>query len=218
MSQVKAVVFDMDGVLVDTSPIHLQVWSEWFEEAPVDPLEGGPQAALGRRGRDVLAEVLGERYTPESAARIEQELLDREQELLERTDVSLLPGAERLVRAVRRGGHPMALATSADRAGVDRMVARLIPLFDAIVTAEDVERGKPDPEIYLIAARHLELEPHVCVAVEDTVAGVRSARSAGMFVVGVTGTTDRRSLGDAGARRVVDSLEDLVVGGLIGRR
>ena len=104
---------------------------------------------------------------------------------------------------------PRAVATSASRYDADRLLGRtgLRDRFDVVVTAEDVRRGKPDPEVYLLAARGLGLPPAHCLVFEDAVVGVQAARSAGMRVIGVSTTHSGTELRAAGAERAVEHFE-----------
>ena len=116
------------------------------------------------------------------------------------------PGAERLLRELAGAGVKLALATSSQLRWVEMKLAGtdILACFDEVVTADDVERGKPEPDIYLAAARALSVEPASCVAVEDSWAGVESAVAAGMMVVAVAGTVSPDTL--AGADVVVEGL------------
>jgi beta-phosphoglucomutase len=204
-----AVIFDMDGVLVDNSDVHEQVWAEWFDEAGHDPGPGGPRGVLGRRGADVLVEVLGERVDEEERAAILARLEDRGDALLRAAPPPLTDGAAELMARLADAGVPLALATSARRSTVDGHLGDLVTRFSAIVTASEVRAGKPDPEIYLAAATRLGVDPGRCTVLEDAVPGVRAAVAAGMRVVGVTGTASAAALREAGADRTVDALTEL---------
>ena len=181
----QAVVFDLDGVIVDSE----QVWDDVRE-----------QLALERGGRwtdRAQADMMGmsspewSRYMheeiglEESPAEINDEVVRR---LLERyeTDLPLIGGA---VDAVRRltAAFPLAVASSSNRPVIDTVLERagIAALFAATVSSEEVERGKPAPDVYLEAARRLGLEPSACAAVEDSSNGLRAAAAAGLRVVAI---------------------------------
>lgn len=205
-----AVVFDMDGVLVLTSAVHVRVWEEYLAEIDHDPGPDGAWGLLGRRGTDVLADLhpeLSEDDRRAIAARLE----DRSDQLHLETVPPRAPGAVRLLRELRARETPLALATSAHRVGVDLLLGELVDSFDTVVTAEDVTRGKPDPAIYLTAARRLGVAPERCTVVEDAPAGIRAAVAAGMRVIAVEGTAPTERLLEAGAIRVATTLNELRV-------
>jgi HAD superfamily hydrolase (TIGR01509 family) len=183
-SPISAVVFDMDGVLVDTE--HL--WDEVREELTTE--WGGrytPEAQEAMMGMSSLEwsrylhETVGLREAPE---RINQEVVRR---MLARYDVELpvIPGAIEAVRRLDGAGYRLAVASSSNRELIDAVLRRLelAALFEVTVSSEEVERGKPAPDVYLEAARRLEVEPAECVAIEDSASGIRAARAAGMRVI-----------------------------------
>jgi HAD superfamily hydrolase (TIGR01509 family) len=183
-SPISAVVFDMDGVLVDTE--HL--WDEVREELTTE--WGGrytPEAQEAMMGMSSLEwsrylhETVGLREAPE---RINQGVVRR---MLARYDVELpvIPGAIEAVRRLDGAGYRLAVASSSNRELIDAVLRRLelAALFEVTVSSEEVERGKPAPDVYLEATRRLEVEPAECVAIEDSASGIRAARAAGMRVI-----------------------------------
>ena len=183
-SQIVAVVFDMDGVLVDTE--HL--WDEVREELTTD--WGGrytPEAQEAMMGMSspewsrYLHERVGLREQPET---INAEVVRR---MLARYEVELpvVPGAVDAVRRLHGEGFRLAVATSSNRELIDAVLRRLdvTGLFAVTVSSEEVERGKPAPEVYLETARRLDVEPARCAAVEDSASGIRAAHAAGMHVL-----------------------------------
>jgi HAD superfamily hydrolase (TIGR01509 family) len=183
-SSIAAVVFDMDGVLVDTE--HL--WDEVREELTTE--WGGrytPEAQEAMMGMSSLEwsrylhETVGLREAPE---RINQEVVRR---MLARYGVELpvIPGAIEAVRRLDAAGYRLAVASSSNRELIDAVLRRLelAALFEVTVSSEEVERGKPAPDVYLEATRRLEVEPAECVAIEDSASGIRAARAAGMRVI-----------------------------------
>ena len=205
-----AVIFDMDGVLVHTTPLHLRIWEDWFASVPYDPGPGGVPGVMGRRGEDVVAEVMGVEGDPAAAEGVVAGLYAQMLERLALEPLPLAPGAEPLMDRLATAGVRLALATSGRREAVDALVGALLPRFDAVVTAEDVSRGKPDPQVYELAAARLGTPPDACVVVEDAVAGVSAARAAGMAVAAVTSTASAQALAAAGAAPVVDRLDELI--------
>jgi HAD superfamily hydrolase (TIGR01509 family) len=181
---VAAVVFDMDGVIIDSE----QVWDEVREELVAD--WGGrsrPEAQRAMMGMSshewsrYLHEVVGLREPPDV---INGEVVRR---MLARYEVELpvVPGAVDAVRRLASAGFRLAVASSSNRELIDAVLRRLglTALFGVTVSSEEVKRGKPAPDVYLEAARRLGFDPARCAAVEDSASGIRAASAAGMRVI-----------------------------------
>jgi HAD superfamily hydrolase (TIGR01509 family) len=181
---IEAVVFDMDGVLVDTE----QLWDE-VREALTEEWGGRytPEAQEAMMGMSSLEwshylhEVVGLREPPEV---INEEVVRRMLARYE-TGLPVVPGAVEAVRRLAAEGLRLAVASSSNRELIDAVLRRLelTELFAVTVSAEEVARGKPAPDVYVEAARRLGVEPARCVAVEDSASGIRAAHAAGMRVV-----------------------------------
>jgi len=208
---IEAVVFDMDGVLVDTE--HL--WDEVREELTLE--WGGrytpeaQQAMMGMSSREwsrYLHDTVGLNEPPDV---INDEVVRR---MLARYHLELpvIPGAAESVRRLASEGYRLAVASSSNRELIDTVLRRLelTSLFEVTVSSEEVPRGKPAPDVYLEAARRLGLPPSRCAAVEDSASGIRSAHAAGMRVIAYPNrhyppAADVLALAD----RVVERLDDL---------
>lgn len=204
-----AAVFDMDGVLVDSAAHHRAAWRELLDELGARPsIPEFWRLTIGRPSWEAVPLVLG-RPVPEDEAR---RIASRKQALYLRLagqGLPAVPGAVAFVVGLARSGVPRAVATSASRPDMLRMLGALdlLRLFDIVVTAEDVRLGKPDPEVYLRAAHGLGLPAGRCLAFEDSVAGVTAALGAGMRVIGVATTHAEAELLGAGAERVIPDFE-----------
>jgi len=203
---IEAVLWDLDGVLVDTARFHFQAWRQLFDELGRSFGEQEFRRTFGLRNDLIFREEL-----PDTSAEEMERLSDRKEALFRRFaagSVTPLPGALELVRRTREKGRPMALVTSTPRANIDFVLgqAGLADAFETIVAAEDVSRGKPDPEGYLLAARKLGVPPERCLVIEDAPGGIEAGRRAGMHTLAVTTTHSREEL--TAADTIVDSLDD----------
>jgi beta-phosphoglucomutase family hydrolase len=203
---IEAILWDLDGVLVDTAQLHYQAWRQLLSELGRSLSEEDFRHTFGLRNDLILRELLGEAPDEEvERLSLRKEALFRQQAV---GRVSALPGAIELVRRARDAGRRQALVTSTPRANLDLVLpgAGLARAFDTIVAAEDVSRGKPDPEGFLLAARRLGVAPERCLVIEDAPAGIEAARRAGMRSLAVTTTRPRQDL--AAADAIVDSLSE----------
>ncbi|WP_206691428.1 HAD-IA family hydrolase [Quadrisphaera sp. INWT6] len=191
-------LFDADGVLVDSHAGYASVWERWSRRHGLDPV-AVLEATHARRPVDTIAEV-----APHLDPVAEHAWLTR---LVDETPEAFLVFADAAPLLAQLPPDRWAVVTSGD---ADRVRARLaagaLPLPTVLVDGASVDRGKPDPEGYLLAAERLGVEPAGCVVVEDAPAGVRAGRSAGMRVVGLTSSHPRADLVAAGADVVVTSL------------
>ncbi len=204
------VIFDMDGVLVDSYWAHYASWRRLAERQGRTISLAQFDATFGRTSREVIAALW-----PDVAADGQQVAAwDRAKEALFReilaADFPAMPGAVRLVRQLWEAGMPVALGSSGPPENVALVLDRLgiRPLLAAVITGAEVHRGKPDPEVFLLAARRLGIPPQRCVVVEDAPAGIEAAHRAGMVAVGVL-STGRRPHQLAQAEHVVTSLQRL---------
>nr|WP_300398123.1 HAD family phosphatase [uncultured Sphingobium sp.] len=181
---VRAVIFDMDGTLIDTESAHRRAFVD-TGHALGWPLAEELLLSMVGIHRDENQRVLAERLGPDFPLAQFYADSDALFEAAEDAGIPLRPGADLLLDHLTRAGIPMALATSTAAPFAQQRLERsgLIHYFDVIVTRSDVERPKPDPEPYLLAARRLGIDPAHCVAVEDSHAGVRSATAAGIATV-----------------------------------
>ena len=207
----RAVLLDMDGVLVDSTSAHLQAWARFLDEHDLPPPPEGIASLFGRPAAEALRLLLDDR-TDEAGFAVRLAALHRYADALldEHAPGELVvPGTERLVDDLLAVGRRLAVVTSARRNAAEHSLGDLTSRIEVVVTAEDVQRGKPDPEPYLIAASRLAVPPSACVVVEDAVAGVEAGRRAGMVVIAVASTAAAEDLRAAGAREVVQDLSGL---------
>ena len=217
-----AVIFDMDGVLVDTYHAHYQSWLAMAEPQGLHFTEAEFAPTFGRTSREIIATFWGdERFDDRQIAELDERKEAAFRKIIE-TDFPAMPGAVELLHDLRAAGFALAVGSSGPPENVAMVLERLDArtLFDAVVTGGDVTRGKPDPEVFLLAAERLGVAPGRCAVVEDAPAGIEAAGAAGMTSIGLT-STGRTAESLAAADRIVGSLDELsaeVLRELIARR
>lgn len=210
-------IFDWDGVVIDSHAAHEESWRRLFAELGRPMPEGFFKATFGMRNQQIIPAWF-EFVRADDSAEIRR-LGDRKEEfyreILRRDGIEPLPGVVALLRELRELGIPRAVGSSTPRANIETVsaLAGLAGLFDASVTAEDVTVGKPDPRVFLEAARRIGREPSRCVVFEDAHVGIEAARRAGMKVVALATTHPAASL--TGADVVLESLEGATVSRLL---
>ena len=184
----RAVLWDLDGTLVDSEEYHWLSWRDTMRAEAVDLSYERFLASFGQRNDRILAGWLGPDADPDRLRRIGDAKEQEYRRLAETRGLAPLPGAREWLSSLRAAGWRQAIASSAPRLNVETMlrVLNLASFLDAVVSAEDVTRGKPDPEVFLTAAARLGVPPSRCIVVEDAAAGVEAARRAGMRSVGVS--------------------------------
>jgi HAD superfamily hydrolase (TIGR01509 family) len=181
----EAVIFDLDGVLVDSEPLWNGAKKEVVERTGGNWREDAPKAMIGMSSPEWSRYMRNELGVPLGIEEIDRLVVNRMEQLY-RTHLPLLPGAVEAVRDLKRHW-PLGLASSANREIIDLVLvlAGLTDAFTATVSSEEVKRGKPAPDVYLEAARLVGVEAVRCVAIEDSTSGLRSAAAAGMAVIAV---------------------------------
>ena len=206
----RAVIFDVDGVLVDSYDAHFRSWRDVLAEHGLALDEAGFAQTFGRTSREIIAKMWGDGVDDARARAID----DRKEALyrdLVRDAFPAMAGAVALIDALLAAGFVLGVGSSAPPANVELTLACLgrRAAFSAIVTGRDVTRGKPDPQVFLLAAERLGVAPAQCVVIEDAPAGVRAAVAAGMAGVALLGTAPAETLAEAGAWLTVGSLDEL---------
>jgi len=184
------VLWDLDGTLVDSEEYHWRAWRDTMEAEGVVLTHEQFLATFGLRNDAIIPQWLGPRTGAERVARIGGAKETAYRALVRSGGLAPLPGAVEWVRRLAAEGWRQAVASSAPRENIDVVLEAigLAGCFEAIVSAEDVRRGKPDPEVFLAAAARLGVEPRRSIVVEDAAAGVEAARRAGMRSIGVKRT------------------------------
>jgi HAD superfamily hydrolase (TIGR01509 family) len=199
----------MDGVLVDSGAHHRDAWRAMFHDAGLSPPPEFWRVTIGRPADEAVALIV-DGLEPAEARRLAA-VKRLHYTRLARRGVVPVAGVVAFVEMLVRAGVPRAVATSATRRDLERVLAELglHRHFDVAVTADDVRRGKPHPEVYLRAAAGLGVDPGACVVFEDAVVGVQAARAAGMRVIGVTSAHTADELMQAGAEGAVPDFAEV---------
>jgi len=206
MSDIRAVLWDMDGTLIDSEKFH---WISWRDTMAAEGIVISHEQFLSsfdQRNDSILPRWLGAATTPERIEKIGNAKEELYRQLIRQHGISPLPGVAHWVRQLHEDGWLQVIASAAPRANIDAVLKALSAthIFQGIVSADDVHRGKPDPEVYLVAAARVGASPDRCIVVEDAAAGVEGARRAGMRSIGVS-----RGGKHLPADVVVQSLESL---------
>ena len=214
-----AVIWDVDGTLVDTGELHFDAWVRLSKELGKEYTRDHFTATFGRRNPEIIRYLFGEHYTEESIA----ELGERKEGYYRaeaQKGISLLPGVLALLEGLAAAGVKQAIGSSAPRGNLELILqmTKSSPFFGSVVGMEDTSRGKPDPQVFLTAAEKLDVPPRNCLVFEDAVAGVQAAKAGGMRCIAVSfvGHHPDEKLRAAGADRVVHTLEEVTVEEVIG--
>lgn len=207
-----AVIWDVDGTLVDTAELHFAAWARLFGQMGRPFSRDDFTATFGRRNPEIIRFLFRQEFSDAEVARI-GETKERYYRTEAEKGVQLLPGVRELLDGLHARGAKQAVGSSAPRDNLD-LILRITDsrrYFDAIVGMEDTTRGKPDPQVFLVAAEKLGIPPARCVVLEDAVAGVEAAKAGGMKCVAVTfvGHHSAEKLKAAGADRVVKCFTEI---------
>ena len=189
MTDPRAVLWDLDGTLADSREFHWRSWRDTIEAAGFGVTEAQFAASFGQRNDAIIPAWIGDRATPDLVRELGDAKEALYRTLITAEGIAPLPGAADWVRRLHDDGWRQAIASSAPKLNVELMalVLGLSDYMDALISAEDVRNGKPDPEVFLTAAAALGVPPERCVVVEDAAAGIEGALRAGMRSIGVAG-------------------------------
>lgn len=203
----RAVIFDLDGTLLDNNPYHLKSWIKYLEKNQRNITEEEYNANInGRTNKDVIAYIHGKDMSDEDTLKysLEKEALYRE---IYQPFIEPVKGLLPFLQILAEKNIPMAIATSGIQPNIDFMFEH-VPVkkyFNVVVNSSHIKKGKPDPEIYIKAASLLGVEPANCLVFEDAVVGINSAKAAGMKVVAIATTQPKEEL--AAADKIIDDYE-----------
>jgi beta-phosphoglucomutase len=211
-----AIIWDVDGTLVDTAEQHFRAWAALAAETARPFTRADFAATFGMRNPEILRKLFFPDADDARCAALGARKEDLYRASVRAEGTRLLPGVARLLAEFAAAGWAQAVGSSAPPGNLDLLLALTDTrrYFAAVVSGDDVRRGKPDPEVFVAAAAKLGADPARCVVFEDAVAGVEAARAGGMRCVAVTcvGHHPADHLRAAGADLVVRSLDELTVG------
>ncbi len=205
----KGVIFDLDGVLVNTGGFHRQSWYDLAEEEGITTMSDEFfYSTFGMQNYQIIPMLLRKELSAGEIKRLSDWKEQRYRELIVGR-LNLLDGVLELIDDLKSCGFHLAIGSSTPRVNLDFMLDETLvrDYFDALVAGEDVANGKPAPDTFLKAAEKLALPPRRCVVVEDAVQGVGAAKAAGMAVIAITTTRPRADLSEADM--IVDSMTEL---------
>ena len=188
MTSARAVLWDMDGTLVDSADYHWQAWRDTMAREGHPITQQQFLASFGQRNDSILRGWLGAKATPEVIERIGDAKEARYRQHVREKGIEPLSGVSDWVHRLHKQGWRQAIASAAPCKNVETILEALrsADCFEAIACAEDVHRGKPDPEVFLVAAAKLGVPPKRCIVVEDALHGIEAARAAGMKSIGIS--------------------------------
>ena len=206
----KAVIWDMDGVIADTAPFHFEAWQQIARIEGVSFTKSDFRQIFGKRNAEIIVEIFGQSISAremESLAQSKEEMFRR----IAGQSVKPFPGVLNLLHSMHKAEWKMALASSTPVENIELITGTLeiTELFDAIVSADDVSQGKPNPEVFLTAAEKLAIDPARCIVIEDSIAGIQAARAAGMKCIALTTTNRPSRLSEADL--IVDRMDKVTV-------
>jgi beta-phosphoglucomutase family hydrolase len=212
MQQWLAVIFDWDGVIVDSSRAHEAAWELLGRETGRPLPDGHFKRSFGRKNDEIIPQILGWPVSAPEIVRLGRRKEELYRQVLREQGIAPLPGVAEFLAALKSAGVPCAVGSSTERLNIDTIMAGigLGEYFNTIVSADDTTRGKPDPQVFLLAAERLGVPPAKCVVFEDAFAGLEAAKAGGMQAVAVATTHAAEKL-RGHADRVVTRLDEVTV-------
>lgn len=195
IKNISAFIFDMDGTIVDSTEIDYRAWVRLFSDHEKEFMSYDEyKKLLGIKSADIIKEYLG--FEGEDLEDALGRRLSYIKDIYNKEGLSAIPGAEDVLKQLKASGYKLALATGARKEKLEAVLERvnISAYFDVLITADEADKGKPSPALFLEAAKRLGVAPGECVVVEDAENGVLAAKNAGMRCIAITTTTPRESL------------------------
>ena len=209
-SSKKAVIWDMDGVIVDTAQYHHKGWQIVFLKRGANYTKEDFRRNTGKRSDSIIRSILGEKIAQGEIIAITREKDENFRQLMGQ-NIRPFPGVLKLITSLKEHGFKIAIASSAPMENI-QLITRSLKIhnrFDAIISGWEVTKGKPDPQTFLLAAEKLGVKAEDCIVIEDAIAGVTASKRADMRCIAVTNTTSREELREADL--IIDTLEEITI-------
>ena len=205
------VIFDLDGVIVDSEYCHKKSFYIVAEEEGIKMTDELFKQGFGRRNDELFPIFFGKPLSQEKLDYLSERKESIYRDLMREVGVTPLPGAVEFITNLKQNGFKISIGSSTSLENVNFVLSSIgvLDKFDAIVSAEDVTVGKPNPKVFLLGSEKIGIAPEKCMVVEDAVAGVQAAKNGNMKALGVTTTRSRESLEKACADLVVKSLVEI---------
>lgn len=216
MKKIKAVIFDMDGVITRTETIQSETESEIFASVGVNIT---PEAVIkkysGWKDTEMFEDMITQYDIKENPIILREKKWEIVYKKLEEGSLPIVPGALEFIDQLKKHGYTLALASSSNRKFISTILTslHLTEKFSAVVSGDDVSAGKPNPEIFLLAAKKLNVLPKNCLVIEDAPSGVKAARAAKMKCIGITTSVTKEELHQAD--KIIDSFSEITVNDII---
>jgi beta-phosphoglucomutase family hydrolase len=212
----KTILWDMDGVISDSYSFHFAAWQETFAKRGIKFTKEDFTQLFGTRNDFIINSIMAKDLSEGDIKIIVQEKEETFRRKATR-NIKPFPGVVRLLNSLKKGNFKLGLVSSAPKENIDLVLSELnlAGIFNCVVFGQEVSESKPSPQIYLLAAKKLEVIPNDCVVIEDSPLGVKAAKTAGMKCLAITNTHPRQKLREAD--RIVDSLENVDLITLITR-
>lgn len=211
MSREIGFIFDWDGVVVDSSRQHERSWDDLAAAEGLELFEGHFKLGFGKKNEFIIPNILEWTEDADEIARLSDLKEEFYRKIVRESGLKPLPGVRAFLEELQAKNLPRVIGSSTPRKNIEAVleITELIGFFDEIVAAADVDRGKPDPEVFLKAAAKIQVKPEDCVVFEDSVSGIEAGKAAGMKVVALATTNSLEELRDTGVALVVESFEEL---------
>lgn len=204
---IDTIIFDFDGIILDSEPLHFQAWKSAVNRLGIElDYDDYIENYTGQRDRDMIPRLLKDKNLSLPAAEIEELVLTKikEYKIITQamTEPPMVPDFDLFLLDLYEKYTNIGICSGSYRPDIDQALSKLQkgrfkPYFKTIVTAEDIQQGKPSPEGYLLAAKRLDRQPEQCVVIEDSPQGIKAARAAGMLVIGMLTSFSRERLSEA---------------------
>jgi beta-phosphoglucomutase family hydrolase len=212
---IKGIIFDMDGVITDNKEQDFTAWKRVFADFGLDLNMDGYKSFTGMKGEEIVKKYIKPDAGEEEATSLTRRKEEYFIEEIKKNKIEPTKGVERFLNDLRASGIKMGIGTAAMKFKANAILEELglKHYFDVIVSAEEVKRGKPDPETYLKAVEMLNLKPAECFVIEDAPNGIEAAKNGNIKCIAITTTHERSELGKADI--IIDSFDELIVSELI---